>query len=592
MQTSSPASKLSPPQFFRWELCFVWTALAILFLSNLPLFLCQHLTSDAVIYDLQARCVLEGGVLYRDMIEPNLPGVVWLHMLVRSVLGWSWPALRAVDLLILTGIVALLARWVRRPDEPRWGLRTALLSLAIFTLYFSLSEWCHCQRDLWMLLPALGALHLRAGSVLSALGLQQSDKPAWQRLRPIVEGMLWGTAFWIKPHVAIPVLFVLAASCALTGVTKRTIIELLSIVAGGALIGGLGSGWLIATGTWPHFWDMQLKWNPEYLKAGREKTSLARLWVFWQGFAPWSLIHAVAVGTLLFAMSGWIACRRPVAVSATSDSAAVQLAIRQVRLFLLCSLYLGWTVQMLALQHPLAYVWVPGLVLGFGILASWSIPAAQQTIAWYALCAFAVVALSTSPVVQPQRLAAWKDCITQGPTPAVMARVQVEMQPDWKELAPVLDYLKTLNLKPGELTAYTGGLIHLYPELGLPAPTRYVYVNVLAIVFKSRVKEIEEALQHCGQKYVVSSLREAGMSDAAINDMEDPATGLPACFPPERLREFPYNQPVVFRSGQYVVHRVEHPVAPLCTESGPLIHARPVQKNAAKPGEETALERR
>ena len=60
-----------------------------------PLFLCAPLGPDPVMYDLQARVVDDGGVLYRDILEPNLPGAVWIHSVVRHIAGWSSEALRA-----------------------------------------------------------------------------------------------------------------------------------------------------------------------------------------------------------------------------------------------------------------------------------------------------------------------------------------------------------------------------------------------------------------------------------------------------------------------------------------------------------------
>ncbi len=70
-----------------------------------PLFLRMPLTNDAQMYDLQVRLLHQGGVLYRDILEPNLPGVVWIQSLVRNAVGWSSEALRAFDLLVLAAHV-------------------------------------------------------------------------------------------------------------------------------------------------------------------------------------------------------------------------------------------------------------------------------------------------------------------------------------------------------------------------------------------------------------------------------------------------------------------------------------------------------
>lgn len=116
-------------------------------------------TNDVSYSDIQARTALRGGVLYRDMVEPNLPGVVWIHMLVRSVAGWSTEALRIFDLVIFSLIAVVFGIGNSRGSESRTvGCWTAL---ALVLAYFSVSEWCHVQRDVWLLLPVAVSILLR-----------------------------------------------------------------------------------------------------------------------------------------------------------------------------------------------------------------------------------------------------------------------------------------------------------------------------------------------------------------------------------------------------------------------------------------------
>ena len=77
-----------------WPLVAAWAGLVALLAVNLPAFLCMGLDSDILMYDLCARRVLAGDVHYRDLLETNFPGIVWLHMIFRSVVGWSFEALR------------------------------------------------------------------------------------------------------------------------------------------------------------------------------------------------------------------------------------------------------------------------------------------------------------------------------------------------------------------------------------------------------------------------------------------------------------------------------------------------------------------
>src|SRR5688572_15684079 len=136
--------------------------LSVLFLLvvlgiNLPAFLRMGLDSDVCMYDLCARGIERGQVHYRDQVETNFPGVVWIHLAVRAVAGWSSEALRIFDVMLVAAAAWLLATWT-----PRSAPGARLFVAAVLTaFYFSTSEWCHCQRDFWMLAPSLAALHLR-----------------------------------------------------------------------------------------------------------------------------------------------------------------------------------------------------------------------------------------------------------------------------------------------------------------------------------------------------------------------------------------------------------------------------------------------
>src|SRR5262249_41404773 len=169
-----------------------------LVLTGLPLFLCMPLTNDVQLYDQAARNVLRGGTHYREVFDTNLPGIVWLHVAVRGLLGRSDQALRLVDFFVVSAIVWLLVRWLRRLGVGR--AEGVWLGFFLLTFYLSTSEWVHCQRDVWMLLPAVGGLWLR-GRQLAEL---TAPEPSPRRvvLGAVAEGLCWGAGFWIKPFVA------------------------------------------------------------------------------------------------------------------------------------------------------------------------------------------------------------------------------------------------------------------------------------------------------------------------------------------------------------------------------------------------------
>src|SRR6188474_3156780 len=91
-----------------------------------PLFVRSPLGPDPVMYDLQAQLVRDGGVLYRDMLEPNLPGAVWMHLAVRSVGGRSSEALRLFDLMWFGAAALLATRLIGGSAAKRIGVAVAV----------------------------------------------------------------------------------------------------------------------------------------------------------------------------------------------------------------------------------------------------------------------------------------------------------------------------------------------------------------------------------------------------------------------------------------------------------------------------------
>ncbi len=560
---SSVTMHLDAKKLFDWSF-LLWGAIGVLLVANVPLFMCQHITGDAVMFDLQARCALDGGVLYRDILEPNLPGVVWIHMLVRSFAGWSTYALRGFDLLMLSGIVIGLTCWTQTTSERLLSVRRGAITLSIVWFYFSLTEWSHAQRDLWALLPCVVALHLRYRQLKRVPNASVSSLIAWS----LLEGIVWGMAFWIKPHIAIPAISIMVTGLLISSFSKRTFIDWISVIAGGAFVGGIGSLWLISTGAWEPLWEMLLVWNPEYLERARERMSSDMLWYRWYSLAPWSWAHALALVTAVYAYGKhWNKSKssfNETTVNETTINETVQKRL------LLSAMYLGWMTQVLLLQFPFAYVHIPGVVLAIALVGTWQFKIEWQRFAWMSFATACAIALINSPATNLSRLSHWSECISQGSTPEVRAALQLETKLSWAEMQPVIDYLKLQQVQDEEVTAYTDGLIHLYPRLGIRPSTKYVFLDVVARVFRSRTEEIHQALNESKQKYVVSSLYEAGMSRESIADAQDPKTLLPKCFPKEELNRFPFTQPVVFRSGPYLVHKVTKPLGPLCTDYLPL----------------------
>lgn len=271
-----------------------WRPLAVpiiltvaLLVVGVPLCLRMPLWCDISLYDLAARAVLDGGVHYRDVFDTNLPGYVWLLAGIRATVGWSSEALRAVDLMIVAGMVLVLDRFARRAGANARARWWALVGVAAFYPYTT--EFVHAQRDVWLALPAVVAVYLRVKRTVTG----EADRTAGGAFAAgVAEGLLWAAAVWIKPHVvtvAAPVWLLTARRLAgRHGRPWRAVgADLLGNVAGGGLLGALGVAQLVASGTWPHFWTVMTEWNPAYSqKAFQEFADRAERQLYW--FPPWS----------------------------------------------------------------------------------------------------------------------------------------------------------------------------------------------------------------------------------------------------------------------------------------------------------------
>lgn len=531
---------MSAPQP-RWPRRVAGTALAALLVVNVPLFLCMPLATDANLYDLCARNVLRGGVHYRDVLDNNFPGIVWLHAGIRSVVGWRSEAIRLADLGILTGIVLLLLRWLKVEGRP---LTVRLwTAFALFGYYFSTSEWCHCQRDTWMLLPALAALHQRRLQVDRLLNGQRCA--AWA----VREGLLWGAAFWIKPFVAVPAVLCWLASAVL--VTRQAprqfrwiFADLAGLLFGGMLIGGLGCLWLWRSGSWPYFWDVFLNWNAEYLASGRSRFSNVALWRdFMLRSFPWTLAHVVAVPVALLALQRALSRHALPAMGAQA---------------LLATFYLGWLVQAVLLQNLLDYVYVPPVLLAVAVVAGWSPPPRLARASLAGLLVFSVAALLAHPSRRPERLALWGRCTHEGSTPQLRSRLALLPTTDWEELARVRAYLHEWHCSDEELLCFTAYTLPLYLELDVKPATCFAYFDVYYDNYPKHRRAMRDELLRREPRFIVADLQT--LLPTWPEERHPLSQHWPADLPVGFRDQYPWTRPVVFRAGRYVVLMSDGPM--------------------------------
>ena len=536
------------------SLILALVSLAAVLVVGVPLFLRTPIWVDVTYHDVSAWNILHGGVHYRDVFETNLPGMVWIHALLRPLIGWSHEAIRIADLVVFASILLMLAALIRSSyrctdssSRPGTIVPSQLwFAVAACLFYLFETEFIHCQRDGWMLLPAAAATYLRTAP----------RRWYWS----IGEGLLWGCAVWIKPHVLVPALLVWLVSLRFR-FRHVAIRETLALLGGGLIAGGLGAVWLIRTGTWGPMWDVLLNWNQEYYS-----WSWANVWFKIRlvpgYFAPFSLLHLAAVPLGIFA-----------------------LFRRNEGRAMLAALYLGWLAQATIIQKEFDYAHAPPTLLGLALLASFRWPVGPIFLVWCLTAGLLNEAAGRSdwfnrlktdypltmraavprhPIVRHERLRLWgrcwyddswelKDRLTFYP--------RIHCAPNWADLQRVADFLATKDLHDRDLICWHDSTHPLYIWLGIKPGIRYPHV-ITAMKFKSKREQIKRETFASPARYVVSDLVPVWYLQPDLLDSlppPGPADSLPAEFPSWGRNVYPWNQPVVFRAGRYVVHEVKEP---------------------------------
>ncbi len=515
----------------------VWMPIAcllLLLIVAVPLFLRMPLTNDTEVYDLQAAGFRAGGMLYRDFLEPNLPGVIWVHLVVRGIAGDSPEAMRLFDLLLFCVTSTLASRLVFRAGGGAAAATWTACGMAAF--YLTCSEWCHCQRDVWMLCPALAAVSLREAS----LGVTYRKN---RYIRSLLEGLCWGAAIWLKPHIVVPGVLVWVVS--LRSLPRKSLIisDVFGLLTGGLLMGGLGVSWMQWAGCWPAFLETLRDWNPAYFRAGRAHWTLARYVAMTLRQGPWSLLHLIA----LF-ITARLLIRRIRQRDVSSSAAVVTM---------LAALYVGWMVQALFLQHLFDYIHAPTILLALLLSAVQTVHAVPQR-GWVrtACVSFALLGVCASPLLRSGHLSAWPACWQREMTPALRDRLAYFPNPDRKDLAKIAEYLQTEGVTGRDVCFYNSDFVSLYRQLDLLPPVRYTYFFETIQFFPERRRAILDELQQSPHRFVVTDLVSVGMPrrDAEAVGPDGPLQPPPAYRRAPR-EVYPWSCPVVFRAGTYLVHR-------------------------------------
>lgn len=528
----------------RWAVFGSLCLLAAILILALPQFLRMPLTNDPIYYDLQANNLRDGGVLYRDMLEPNLPGVVWLHLGVRSALGKSSEAIRFADFAIFAGSVLTLCLAIRRAGGQL--PTTILAACGIFWCYLSLAEWSHCQRDPWMLLPAGIAMSLRERQVAR---LRSSGRKRSVFLFGLLEGAVWAAGFWIKPHIIIPAAMVWFVSEWFSKSFRLWLIDRASLFTGGAIVGLLGSVWLIRTGAWPYFWDTLLHWNPVYIAGVRRAWSFRFFCNMCLRFLPWVFLLWAMIPVALV----WLA--RAMRRDLPPPSERPLQCNNDERRALWAALFIGWILQAAFLQILFDYVHVPNLIMAIALFAMWYEKRPSIALRWSTVVV-ASLALLFSPLALPSRLHLWPRCIMEASGPELRNQLcRIPAEPDWEDLEQVAQFLETKDVESGDVVCHNNHLIYLYQRLGIKPTIRFVYQASYQDFLRTRLKEINADFLKHPPRYIISDLHGGDLSDAqARSPGPQGPLSLPAEFPAEARRLYPWRYPIVFRAGALLVH--------------------------------------
>lgn len=578
---------------------------AVALVVGVPLFLRSPPWCDITLYQMAARNLLHGGVHYRDLFDTNLPGFVWAMAVLYWLFGPSAVAVRALDLAVVGGIVFLtdrFAKWSGATPAARWWAAAAAALFYPFTV-----EMAHAQRDTWMLLPGLLALALRVRRAPGGPAVRAS----------VLEGAVWGFGVWMKPHLALMAL----AAWVLTfrrlagdgdGHRRRARLDLLGNLAGGLAVGAAGVLWLVGSGAWGPFLDVFTVWNPLYMRlTANEIGWRVEQELFW--FPPWSLGLVLTVplaAASVLDMAPW----------AKGDAAALGPVGRRLPGWLwdrtagpaarfargaLGGLYLVWAVQAFLVQRGFQYAHVPETLLMFALWAAhrwgWVVPGvlwlAVGSAVWLATGATPAVAtgdaVTRNPeaerlrcwlprhlLADPHRLRLWPRCWRPDLTAAERYALwdQLHLHPPheavigWGELAEVADYLRAQGAGDGEVLAWFDSPHAVYLMLDVAPAFRFMHVYTAQCIASTSADDavrgavMAELAAATRAKFVISDLEWVTLpvprDDPAIPLLLGPAVSATDLLPAARpfAREFPFNQPTVFRTragtGRYIVHRI------------------------------------
>lgn len=281
---------------------------------------------DQATYCVIGRGLLHGARLYRDLWDNKPPGIFYLYAAIVKILGPVMWRIGLMDILWLLAISLCIFRFT----EQTLGKAAAFLAILVnAALHIRAGYWDAAQPETFLMLFVFCCYFLLRGRRTN--------------LSPVLAGLLFAAAFWLKYNAVAFLPFLLLATCLPTDRSGKGIPEsrlktyffhlgysACKFAAGFSLgIVLIVSGCLFS-GAWSGFIEEQFQVLPRY--AAMASAGIPNYWAwaagrveFWLGF--WTLLAAPAAFFIAWRRHHLIRIA-PALVGATCGFAALAVQIR------------------------------------------------------------------------------------------------------------------------------------------------------------------------------------------------------------------------------------------------------------------------
>lgn len=413
------------------EVLAVVIVIGVLGWVNVPM----PLHGDAALYQLGAKALAAGEMIYRDFWDLKQPGIYLFHWTAGSTFGFTESGLHAFELLYMLGLAALQLIVIRRHLALPW-LAPAVPLLSIGAYYAISTEWHLTQ-------PAV----LLSAPLFCLVALLAAPASAW---RSTLAGAAGAVAVLFKFAVAPVVLILFATSWVIDrhasgrAATRVWLDRLMPALAGAAVVSGGVTLWLFQHDALGSFAWVLHTWTPLALEVrgahplGRVLSS--SLW-FVLAFAPQLLLS-------LFARErwrGWAGERLFVLAFAWLVAGLTSV---------LTEPFAGWEFDFLMLGTPLALLAVRGLE---GLLLSIGV-ALTPRLALRA--AVVLAALALAPTAAPWSHKALRMLAHASLASADDHAFQRAVSPRYEQVWQSTAFLRADGSTPGPIYVFGDPLIH------------------------------------------------------------------------------------------------------------------------------------